>query len=113
VLVGSVSASNVVTDIEALQRTLNLRGAQSMIDRLADATEAEPVAIAGYFRRGSRQLMVSEVNLTGVRPATPTTAKPAASDNGQDAWGRTCRRRSELSSDADARRDFRARRWTR
>jgi hypothetical protein len=81
VLVGSVSPSNVLTDIEALQQTLNLRGAQSMIDRLAGGAEAEQVTITGHLRRGSRELMVSEVTLKAAASATPAAARPAAPAN--------------------------------
>lgn len=76
VLSGGRLPGSVLAEVSPYRPNFFLRGADAMVQRLAEAGAEDSVTIMGYRRAGSRDLMVTEVEVTP--PAKPTTVPTAA-----------------------------------
>ena len=67
VLTGSRLASRILADAAPLHPNFLLRGGDPMILRLDNGKPDDRVEITGYLRQGSRDILVTEVNIFSTR----------------------------------------------
>jgi hypothetical protein len=61
VLSGDLVGLDVLHEVEPYKPNMTVDGPSALLDRLEQASPAEPLEVTGYFRRGARMLMLSSV----------------------------------------------------